>query len=210
MIKTRYVGVFIIAALVVILGFDVYLALSDSHTISHVILAHATSHPSVAFVTFVLMGHLFFPWKKAPWRRVTQWVTWAGMAGAVAYDYAAGLPGFFGASPLIPAALGLLAGWLLWPQTARSVGDMGPKTSGIGLPEAGWVSIIGGILSLLLKWAEERGERRKQEAENEITNQQTYERRRQVVRDALTRGDRRTAIGVWLGAIRVRDGEPGD
>lgn len=183
-----------------VIAYDVVLALSDSSTISNVILAFVLAHPAVSVAAGVLVGHLFLPHRHAPWRKYTQWVTWIGLA----------LLGFLDASGRLPAELagasgalfgfGVLSGYILWPQTYQSA-----------VPKAvtAWTGILGMILELLLQWSNARGERKLEDAVEKVNKEADYAARRQAVEEALARGDRRAAFFIWAGRIRVpKPGEP--
>lgn len=55
-------GVFIVAAFLVIVGYDVWAVLAGGieATISEVVWEYATSYPIIPFATGVLCGHLFW------------------------------------------------------------------------------------------------------------------------------------------------------
>lgn len=59
-------GVFIVAAFLIIVGYDVWAVLNGGidATISAVVFDFAHQYPIIAFATGVLMGHLFWPVRK--------------------------------------------------------------------------------------------------------------------------------------------------
>lgn len=106
----------VIATILGLIGWDIFVAANtvSGDTISEITLAFAYKHPFVAFALGVLCGHLTWP------RRINSDHKWTILVALIIASVATLVVDLSGILPkmipIIPLAIGIPVGHLLWPQ----------------------------------------------------------------------------------------------
>jgi hypothetical protein len=109
----------IVVASCVLIGWDIVVATNAERgdTISELLLAAASSHPSLAFAWGGLTGHLFWP-RENPlfWRKPhTAWLLGVLAVALLAAEFIVSLK----VLPIGPLLVGISLGHWLWPQKPK-------------------------------------------------------------------------------------------
>ncbi len=113
--------VVIAAALALLIGWDIYVAVNDvsGDTISEIVLSTGYSHPSLPLALGIVAGHLVWPrerplfWRK-PW---TVLLAGSMVLGLLCFEFLFSLR----IIPVVPLLPGILLGHWLWPQSLSSL-----------------------------------------------------------------------------------------
>jgi hypothetical protein len=111
--------VVMVAATCVLIGWDIVVAVNDERgdTISEMMLAAASKHPSLAFSWGGITGHMFWP-RESPifWRKPHTAFLLGGLAVAMlAFEFFVTLK----VLPIGPLLVGIALGHWLWPQKSK-------------------------------------------------------------------------------------------